>query len=62
MIYDASFWREREDVAPPVDGRERDVQPRDVERGRGAVVGALIATGDRCSSVVGRSIQGRCFV
>jgi len=42
-MYDASFWREREDVAQPVDGREREARPRAVECGRGAVVGALIA-------------------
>ena len=42
MIYEASFWRDREDVARLVDGREREARPRDVECGRGAVVGALI--------------------
>ena len=43
MMYDASFWREREDVAQPVDGREREVRPRAVECGRGIVVEVFIA-------------------
>ena len=42
-MYDASFWREREDVAQPVDGREREVRPRAVECGRGIIVNVLIA-------------------
>lgn len=42
MIYDALFWREREDVAQPVDGREREVRPRAIECGRGTVMGVLI--------------------
>ena len=42
MIYDALFWQEREDVAQPVDGREREVRPRAVECGRGIVMGILI--------------------
>ena len=42
MMYDASVWREREDVAQPVDGREREVRPRAVECGRGVIVEVLI--------------------
>ena len=41
-MYDASFWREREDVAQPVDGRERDIRPRAVWCGRGVIVKVLI--------------------
>ena len=41
-MYVASFWREREDVAQPVDGREREVRPRAVECGRGGIVEVLI--------------------
>lgn len=41
-MYDASFWREREDVAQPVDGREREVRPRAVEYGRGVIVEVFI--------------------
>jgi len=44
MIYDASFWREHEDVARAVDGREREAQLCDVEWRRGAIVGGFIVT------------------
>jgi hypothetical protein len=50
MIYDVSFWREREDVAQPVDGREREARPHAVECGRGAVVEALIVIGKATSA------------